>query len=499
MTAEQTTYQNRRRKTWNAIARSKLSHPTGVFYHQLLTQYYQFIIPPGRDILELGCGCGNLLATLKPAAGVGVDSAHEMLLHARRNHPGLCFIRGDAHNIKLNKKFDVIILSDLINDLWDIQTVFENLRHLCHPGTRVILNFFNNMWRLPILAARRFNLADNLLEQNWLAPEDVKNLLYLSGFESIKFTPWILLPVNCGIISTIANRLMINIWPLNWFSITNFLVARPACRASRKYSDTAPKVSVIIPARNEAGNIAPLLNRTSLPQYQMEFIFVEGHSKDDTYNVIQNAIKHYSDKNCKLIKQTGSGKGDAVRAGFNNASGEILIILDADLTVAPEDLSRFIDALASGKGDFINGVRLVYPMEGESMRFLNMVANKIFGLLFSWVLGQPVKDTLCGTKALWKKDYELIEKGRKNWNTIDPFGDFDLLLGAARMNLKIVDLPIRYRRRQYGDTNIKRWQHGWILIKMMFVSLYRFKISPQKNYKNNHQESPGSLTRPNQK
>lgn len=469
-------YKKNRVKHWDMIARTRRAHPTGAFYHRLLARYYQTIVPPGRDILELGCGCGDLIAALRPATGVGVDFSHDMLQQARENHPGLCFIRGDAHDIKLKKKFDIIVLSDLINDLWDIQMVFENLHHLCHPETRVILNFFNNVWRVPILIARRLNRAINLLEQNWLAPEDVKNLLYLSEFEPIKFIPRILVPINLGVISTITNRLMINIWPLNWFAVTNFLVARPTIRDGGEAPEAAPKVSVIIPARNEAGNVEPLINRTALPQYQVEVIFVEGHSKDDTYDVIKKTIKQFPAKNCRLIKQSGSGKGDAVRTGFNNASGEILIILDADMTVPPEDLPRFIDALVSRKGDFINGVRLVYPMEGESMRFLNMVANKIFSLLFSWILGQPVKDTLCGTKALWKKDYELIEKNGKGWDKIDPFGDFNLLLGAAQMSLKIVDLPIRYRKRKYGKTNIKRWQHGWLLIKMVFVSIRRLKL-----------------------
>jgi glycosyltransferase involved in cell wall biosynthesis len=207
-----------------------------------------------------------------------------------------------------------------------------------------------------------------------------------------------------------------------------------------------------------------------------ELIFVEGGSTDDTYDVIEKAIKNNSHRGTKLSRQTGKGKGDAVRLGFNNASGDILMILDADLTVPPEDLPRFYEALFKGKAEFVNGVRLVYPMEKEAMRFFNLLGNKFFSLFFSWLLGQPIKDTLCGTKVLWKKDYERIAANRSYFGDFDPFGDFDLLFGAAKLNLKIIEIPIRYRERTYGTTNISRWRHGWLLLRMVFFALRRIKF-----------------------
>jgi glycosyltransferase involved in cell wall biosynthesis len=177
-----------------------------------------------------------------------------------------------------------------------------------------------------------------------------------------------------------------------------------------------------------------------------------------------------------LLQQTGVGKGDAVRRGFAIASGDMLMILDADMTVPPEDLPRFYEVLRSAKGDFANGVRLVYPMEDQAMRYLNMVGNKFFSLAFSWLLGQPIKDTLCGTKVLWKVDYDLIVANRSYLGDFDPFGDFDLLFGAAKLNHKIVDLPIRYRERKYGTTNIQRWKHGWLLLRMVLFAARRIKF-----------------------
>jgi glycosyltransferase involved in cell wall biosynthesis len=207
-----------------------------------------------------------------------------------------------------------------------------------------------------------------------------------------------------------------------------------------------------------------------------ELVFVEGHSSDDTYATIESEIARHPTWQCQLIQQTGKGKGDAVRLGFERARGDVLMILDADLTVAPEDLPRFLDALQSGKGDFINGVRLVYPMEKQAMRFFNLIGNKLFSLAFSWLLGQSIKDTLCGTKVLRAADYRRIAAQRAYFGDFDPFGDFDLLFGAAKLNLKIIDLPIRYRERTYGTTNIQRWRHGWLLLQMVLFAARRIKF-----------------------
>ena len=207
-----------------------------------------------------------------------------------------------------------------------------------------------------------------------------------------------------------------------------------------------------------------------------ELVFVEGHSNDSTYAVIEKAIQDHPKRRCRLIRQTGVGKGDAVKRGFARARGDMLMILDADLTVSPEDLPLFYDVLRSGKGEFANGVRLVYPMEKQAMRYVNFLGNKFFSLAFSWLLGQPMKDTLCGTKALWKTDYERIARNRAYFGDFDPFGDFDLLFGAAKLNLKIVEIPIRYGERIYGSTNIQRWKHGWLLLRMVMFASRRIKF-----------------------
>jgi glycosyltransferase involved in cell wall biosynthesis len=282
--------------------------------------------------------------------------------------------------------------------------------------------------------------------------------------------------VSLPLISTAANRFLVHFIPFTWFALSNFVVARPLSDTGRGENGHAPSVSIIIPARNEAGNIENILRYAPKLGSRTELLFIEGHSQDGTFEKIEQMISKFPEHHCRLFRQFGKGKGDAVRLGFDKAEGDILMILDADLTVAPKDLPRFFDALVSNRGEFINGVRLVYPMENRSMRFFNMVGNKFFSLAFSWLLGQPIKDTLCGTKVLWKRDYAHIARNRDRFGNFDPFGDFDLLFGAARLNLKIAEIPIRYRSRVYGETNIRRWRHGWLLMKMVLFAAQRIKF-----------------------
>jgi SAM-dependent methyltransferase len=443
---------------------------TGRYYQRLLRRYYGFLIPPGARVLEVGCGIGDLLAALRPARGVGVDFSPRMVALARERHPDLEFIEADALAIPLGEKFDYIVLSDLVNDLGDVQAVLEKLRAVSHARTRLVLNFFSNLWRPALRAGEALGLKAPNPPQNWLSGDDARNLLNLAGWEVVKSDARILWPVRTPGWDWLCNRWLAPL--LRHLCLTVALVARPKPRgAARDY-----RCSVVIPARNEAGNIEEAVRRTPDMGLGTELIFVEGGSSDDTLREMERMVVKYPERKILVLKQKGAGKGGAVREGFAAASGEILFILDADLTMPPEELPKFYEAARSGNAEFVNGVRLVYPMEEEAMQFLNMVANKIFGILFSWLLGQKIKDTLCGTKVLFREDYQAIARNRQYFGEFDPFGDFDLLFGAAKLNLRIVDLPIRYRARTYGATNIHRWRHGWLLLRMVCFAARRLKF-----------------------
>lgn len=468
-------YAEKRRAHWDSVARRTGSRATwGRFYHRRLEEVYRSLVLPGQRVLELGCGCGDLLAALRPAVGVGVDFSREMIRVATERHPELRLIESDVHSVDIDETFDVVILSDLVNDLWDVQTVLQKVRGLCHPRSRVIVNSYSRLWELPLAVTQKLDLARPTLYQNWLTVQDMANLLQLTDFEVVRYSSEILLPLDIPVIQQFCNRFLVKLWPLKHAALTNVIVARPA--GSEHARQPRPSVSVVVPARNEAGNINEIFERVPEMGSGVEIVFVEGHSRDNTYETIQSAITEHPERRCKLLRQTGDGKGDAVRLGFDHAEGDILMILDADLTVPPEDLSRFYDALTSDKGEFINGVRLVYPLEDRAMRFFNLAGNKVFSAVFSWLLGQPIKDTLCGTKVLWRDQYHRIAAHRSYFGTLDPFGDFDLILGAARLNLKILDLPIRYRQRRYGDTNIRRWKHGLLLLRMALRAAWRLKF-----------------------
>jgi SAM-dependent methyltransferase len=444
---------------------------SGRFYQRLLRRYYGFWVPPGLRVLEVGCGLGDLLAAVKPARGLGVDFSPSMVSLARQRHPDLEFQIADAAEFSATEQFDYILLSDLVNDLPDVQAVLERLQAVSHPRTRLVLNFFNNLWRPVLGAGEKVGLKSPTLLQNWLSTDDARNLLHLAGWEVIKTDPRILWPIRTPLWDWCCNRWLAPL--LRHFCLTVTLIARPKPQPTARPHF---RCSVVIPARNEAGNIEAAVLRTPEMGKGTEIIFIEGHSKDNTWEEIQRVAAKYPQRCIKMLKQQSRGKGGAVREAFAAATGDLLFILDADLTMPPEQLPKFYEAARSGTAEFVNGVRLVYPMEDEAMQFLNMIANKIFGLTFSWLLGQKIKDTLCGTKVLFREDYEALAKNRAYFGDFDPFGDFDLIFGAAKLNLRLVDLPIRYAARTYGQTNIHRWSHGWLLLRMVVFAARRLKF-----------------------
>ena len=472
--ADHARYTQSRVAHWEAVAAGQGRADAGRYYRRRLRQVFTAHVPGGQRVLEIGCATGELLAAIAPVHGVGIDFSPLMVNEARRRHPQLTFAVADAHDLAgIEGTFDVVILSDLMNDLWDVQRVLEQVATVCHSGTRVVVNNYSRLWEVPLSIASDLGIARPRLQQNWLTTEDVANLFHLAGFEVVRQWPEVIWPIPTPVMASVANRYLSKIWPFRLLALTNMMVARP--RRLGAAADTG-LVSVIVPARNESGNIEQIFARTPEMGAGTELVFIEGHSKDDTYEAIERAISTHPERRAKLARQEGIGKGDAVRLGFRIATGDVLMILDADLTVPPEDLPRFAAALRDNDAEFVNGVRLVYPMEKRAMRFFNLIGNKFFSLAFSWMLGQPIKDTLCGTKVLTKANYERIAANRQHFGDFDPFGDFDLLFGAARLSLRIVDMPIRYRERTYGTTNIQRWRHGWLLLRMVAFAARRLKF-----------------------
>jgi SAM-dependent methyltransferase len=453
------------------------------YYHDALARILRVRVPPGQRVLEIGCGAGELLASLAPALGVGLDLSGRAIAAARERHRGanLHFVEGDAADPEVLERlpgpFDTIVLVNTVTQLLDVQRTLEGLRHLCHPRTRVLLYSYSRVWQPALSLAEALGLRHRQPPDSWLPPEEVVNMLTLADYEVVRMDRQLLLPVHVPLISDLVNRYLGHLPLVDALSLMYGIIARPAPTRDHVGRSSDPSTSVVIPCRNEAGHIRPLVAR--LPQLapNSEFLFVEGQSTDDTVAEIERVIAENPGRPFRLLRQPGKGKGDAVRHGFAHARGEVLLILDSDMGVAPEDIPQFVQALVRGKAEMVNGSRLVYPMEGQAMRFLNLLANKFFAWLFSWLLGQQVRDTLCGTKALYREDYERIARARSYFGDFDPFGDFDLLFGAARLSLRIRDLAVRYHARTYGATNISRFRHGWLLLRMSSFAARKLKFT----------------------
>jgi len=444
------------------------------YYHKNLERLLQFLIEPHSSVLEVGSATGDLFNAVCPASGVGIDYSKEMVDLAAKKYPNLRFLEMDAEKISLRKKFDYVVMSDLIGHLNDIQKCLTDVRSVMHARSRLIITYYNFLWEPIVVLAEKLRLKTLQPRQNWINTHDLNNLLELSDFEIIRAGQRLLLPKNIPIISWVLNKYIAQLPFIKKLCVVRFVVARPRLveKDTKQYS-----VSVVIPARNEQGNIEQAVVRIPKMGKSTELIFVEGHSTDKTLDEIKRSIKKYGKKRrLRFAVQKGKGKADAVREGFRMASGDILMILDGDLTVAPEELPKFYDAIATNRGEFINGSRLVYPMEKQAMRFLNIIGNKFFSLMFTYILEQRFKDTLCGTKVLFKSDYERIVRNRHYFGEFDPFGDYDLIFGASKLNLKIIEIPIRYHERVYGETNISRFRHGTLLLKMCLFALQKLKF-----------------------
>jgi len=452
------------------------------YYYGYLTRILQARIPPGQRVLDLGCGSGHLLAALKPSRGVGIDVSTPAIREARGRYgaSGLEFLEGDLADPAVLRRaggpFDVITMINVVTHLSDVQSALEALHPLCHARTRVLIYSYSRLWQPVFRLAEMLRLKYTAPPEAWLPPEEIGNMLALADFEIVRKDTQIVCPVNVPLVADVLNRYVGRLPVVQQLSMQWGLIARPAPHRTAAQRPREASVSVIIPCRNEEGHVPELARRLPELPPGSEFLWVEGNSKDKTEEAIHAAIARHKDRPFRFLKQPGRGKGDAVRVGFAEARGDIVLILDSDMGVTPEEVPRFVEALLRGKGDMVNGSRLVYPMEGRAMKFLNLIANKAFALLFSWLLGQQVRDTLCGTKALWRDDYERIAANRAYFGDFDPFGDFDLLFGASRLNLRIVDLAIRYRERRYGETNISRFRHGLMLLRMSLFAARKLKF-----------------------
>lgn len=464
----------RRRSDATAADRARWRRRAAYFHGEDL-HYLRFLIPEGARVLELGCCTGELLAELKPSFGVGVDLSASAIEEARRAYPQYNFHVGDIEAPgfieSLAGPFDFIVIVDTLGSLDDCQQMFENLHALCTRETRLVIGYFSHLWHPALKFAEMMRLKMPQPPQNVLDPDDVRSLVALADFDALKRERRLLSPLRLFGLGRLINRFVAPFPIFNALCLRHYTV----CRSLRRLGEAPRSVTVVIPARNERGNIAPAVRRLRPFAEKCEIIFVEGHSSDDTWSEIERVIAANPHLDIKGLRQPGKGKADAVYCGFDTASGDVLMILDADLTVPPEQLSKFWEAIASHKGEFINGTRLVYPMEHQAMRMLNLIANNVFSSLFSWLLGQRFTDTLCGTKVLRRSDYLRLKAARSYFGDFDPFGDFDLIFGASKLALKIVEVPIRYANRTYGETQISRFRHGLLLLRMVWFAFMRIK------------------------
>lgn len=439
-------------------------------------KFMGFLIPPGKRVLELGCGRGDMLAALKPSYGVGVDFSPATIAKGRAAHPGLTFVLGDAEAPAtldaIEGPFDYVVIADTIGMFEDIDGTLRHVHRLCSPSTRIVIAYHSNLWEPVLKLGELLKIKSRQSEINYIATVDFRNLMDLADFEVISQEQRQLIPLRWFGLGPFINRFIAPLPGIRQLCLRTYLVGRPV----KPFPDRKFSASILIPCRNEKGNIESAIRRMPRFGSAQEILFVEGNSSDGTFEECERVRDAYKDSwDIRVLKQDGKGKGDAVRKGFAAAKHDVLMILDADLTMPPEVLPKYHAVIESGKAEFVNGTRLVYPMEHEAMRPLNFIANRCFAYLFSYLVNTRLTDTLCGTKVLLRRDYETLARERDYFGNFDPFGDFDLIFGAAKQNLKIIETPIHYKARTFGETQISRFRDGWLLLKMVWFAYRKLK------------------------
>lgn len=440
------------------------------FYRQLLKSL-QFAIPENQRVLNVRSSIGYILNQLNPSYGVGVDSSAKQIAQASSSHPHLHFKTQNAEQVELDDEFDYVLISST-EDIVDIKSMLDKLKKNCHSRTRIVFTYYNYGWNWLVKLAEKLRLKLPQKVHNWVSPNDIDNILELSGYEAIYNKKFILLPFNIPLVSYVFNRFIARLPILRHLCMMNITVAR-----LRPIADANPSVSIVIPCRNEAGNIESAVERIPQLAADQEIIFGDDKSTDGTPDIVREMAAKYPEKNIRLVDSPGINKAQNVWTCFDAAEKDVLMILDADLTVIPEELPYFYEAINKGYGEFINGSRLLYPMHDEAMRLFNVLGNKFFSLFFSYILDTKIKDTLCGTKVVYRKDFQRIKALRNTWGVEDRWGDYELIFGAAKTNLKLIDLPVHYMERTYGETKMTgRIKNGLVMLRMSFAALFKIKF-----------------------
>ena len=461
----------RRRRQQDSVAEHRdVWIRTNRYYYDRIKRLLRFIVEPGRRVLDVRCETGHLLAAVEPARGVGVEIGRAMVDQASQNFPALHFVQADPEELDLNEKFDYILFNHIFDSI-DILRALVQIRRHCTPQTRLLVINYNQFWQPVLETASKLGLRSRCVEPNWVSEYDVAGFLELAGLRPVRTHRLFFSPKWIPLLSAVLNDFVAKLPGLRRLCMMQIIVARPQPEPERECDVT---VSVVIPCRNEHGNVQPAVDRIPNMGKNTEIIFCDDKSTDGTADEVRRMQALYPDRDIRLVEGPGICKAENVWAGFRAARGDVLMILDADLAVMPEELPDFLRTLVNHRGEFINGSRLVYPMREKAMKFANMVGNKVFGLAFSFLLDQRIKDALCGTKVLWREDWRRMERILGSWGITDLWGDYELLFGASRLHLEIVEVPVHYQERIHGITKMTRvFSNGLRMLRICFHAWHR--------------------------
>tara|TARA_B110000977_G_scaffold125183_1_gene160299 strand:+ start:1495 stop:2904 length:1410 start_codon:yes stop_codon:yes gene_type:complete len=374
--------------------------------------------------------------------------------------------------INKNLNFDHIVIADIEHQKFITKNLID-LNEKIDNECRVIVLSKSIFWSTLINFYKKIkNIGPD--KNNFLPYSNLRKIFLNTNFEIVKNEKIIFFPFQFSLLTKFINQIF-RFPVLNFFCMINLTVLKKVQK--KNYQAEGKKISFIIPCKNEGGNIKFFYEKIINSTINAEFLFGNDNSSDNTLDEIKKLQQAIPNKEIKIYDGPGVCKSENVYKGINLASGEIILIYDADLTVSFDDLVNSINLLLKTDADFINCTRMIMPQQKNAMKFLNFYGNLFFAFLFSILFKQKITDTLCGTKIFFKKDWEQIKKYNNTWGAKDLWGDFDLLLGAYKNNLKIVENPISYTDRKEDETKMTGIIKNSIrMLIITFVAYYKLRI-----------------------
>lgn len=424
------------------------------FFRECIIDFLQHSIVEGKRILIIGGNISEEAIRFAPSYSAELFSGKDAFPgRASGGYQNVTYLNKGLLDFEADETYDYIIFYESLNYEGDLYSIFRKLKKIIHRDSKVFVIEINPFILFLLKILSRVGLLVPDFKRNMLHLSDLENLVNIFGFDIVDKGYRFAVPFKIFGLGDVINSILPRVSLLRNFCFGQYIVFRLHPLEAGKQNLSC---SVVVPCHNEEGNIADCIARIPNFGAWREIIVVDDGSTDRTKDMVKKIMRGRSD--IRLISyEKNCGKGYAVNIGWQEAKGDVFMMLDCDSTTPPEELALFHEAMEYG-AEFVNGTRVIYPREKNSIPFFNRLGVTFFAHLISWITQKRISDTFCGTKVFLKKYWNCFQIKEFLW------GDWDLFFTAARYRMKMLELPVHYKTRKHGVTKMRPVKHGIILL-----------------------------------